>query len=234
VLAMPDITTPIGLRDRAMMEVLYSCGLRRAELATLRVGDIDAQRGTVAVRQGKGRKDRVVPIGERALMWVGRYLEEVRPDLVMPPGSPVLFLSEVGLPLKLARLTQLMTRYVDHADLGKTGACHIFRHTMATVMLEGGADVRLIQEILGHAELSTTQIYTRVSIKHLQAVHRQTHPGANLDGRRPIEAVAPRFELEPEDLQALLDAEAQEERAEAATRVTGAKARVVKGRRHSQ
>src|SRR5690606_2203361 len=184
VLALSDLETPLGIRDRAMMEVLYSTGLRRTELGALRLGDIDADRGTVLVRLGKGRKDRVVPIGERALLWVGRYLDEVRPSFVAPPGHPALFVNHAGAPIPPARLTQLLRRYVDRADLGKTGACHIFRHTMATLMLEGGADVRLIQEILGHAELSTTEIYTRVNIKHREAVHAATHPGANLPGRR--------------------------------------------------
>ena len=153
---------------------------RRTELCRLRIADIDAERGTVVVREGKGRKDRVVPIGARALDWVDRYLTEVRPNLVGVPGHATLFVGHTGVPLPPARLTQLMRRYLARADLGKSGACHIFRHTMATLMLEGGADVRLIQEILGHAELSTTEIYTRVDITHLKAVHARTHPGATL------------------------------------------------------
>ena len=184
VLALPDLGDPIGLRDWAMMEVLYSTGIRRAELAALRLPDLDVERGTLTVRLGKGKKDRVVPIGERALMWVGRYLDEVRPSLVVPPDRAALFLDKRGASVGLARLTQLMRRYIGRAGLGKTGACHIFRHTMATLMLERGADVRLIQEILGHEELSTTEIYTRVSIGHLKAVHDRTHPGAKLE-RRP-------------------------------------------------
>ncbi len=208
VLAIPDLETPMGLRDRAMMEVLCSTGIRRAELAALTMGDVDDERGTVTVRQGKNRKDRVVPIGARALAWAGRYMDEVRPTLVVPPGHPELFLTERGKPIKPARLTQLMRRYIDQADLGKTGACHVFRHTMATLMLEGGADVRLIQEILGHAELSTTEIYTRVNIKHLKAVHARTHPGANLGGQRPV---APTPELTSEHVFAVLEAEAREE-----------------------
>jgi len=148
VLAIPDLKDAVGIRDRTMMEVLYSTGIRRTELATLSTGDVDTERGTLTVRQGKGRKDRVVPVGERALLWVGRYLEEVRPSHIVPPGHATLFVTETGRPLKPARLTQLMTRYVDRAELGKRGACHVFRHTMATLMLEGGADVRLIQEIL--------------------------------------------------------------------------------------
>lgn len=152
----------------------------RFRLAGLGVTDIDEERSTVTVRLGKGRKDRTVPIGQRAIDWIARYLDEVRPQLVIEPDDGVLFLNEHGMPLDLGYVTNLMKSYVDGAKLGKTGACHIFRHTMATLMLEGGADVRHIQEILGHVEASTTAIYTRVSIKHLVEVHRRCHPGARV------------------------------------------------------
>jgi integrase/recombinase XerD len=210
VLTLPDVSDPMGLRDRAMMETLYSTGIRRAELAGLDVFDIDDERGTVTVRLGKGRKDRTVPIGERALVWIRRYLDEVRPLLLVPPDEGVLFLSDDGERLELPRLTFLMRRYLDAAKLGKTGACHIFRHTMATLMLEGGADVRLIQEILGHAELSTTQIYTRISIRHLKAAHDAAHPAAKLQTRLRLEPAEPPPPTEA-DLLAALDAEADEE-----------------------
>lgn len=209
VLALPDLSDPLGVRDRAMMEVLYSTGLRRAELAALSLFDIDEERGTVSVRLGKGRKDRVVPIGERALAWVARYRDECRPLFVVPPDEGLVFVGERGEALALTELTALMKRYIDSAKLNKTGACHIFRHTMATLMLEGGADIRLIQEILGHAELSTTQIYTRISIRHLKAMHDATHPGARLQRRLPLPpAVAPSTEAE---LLAALDDEARDE-----------------------
>jgi integrase/recombinase XerD len=188
LLALPDLDTPTGVRDRAMMEVLYSTGIRRTELTSLRLADIDDERGTLSVRLGKGKKDRVVPIGERALAWLDRYLQDVRPSLVAPPDDAVVFLTAGGKPVDPARLTNLMRAYVKRADLGKSGACHIFRHAMATLMLEGGADVRVIQEILGHAELSTTEIYTRVSIGHLKAVHDRTHPGAKLEPSTPVPA----------------------------------------------
>jgi integrase/recombinase XerD len=187
VLAMPSTKTATGLRDRAMMEVLYSTGIRRAELAALYLSDIDEERGTVMVRMGKGKKDRVVPIGERALMWVGRYVEEARPSLLGSRDRDVLFLSRRGEPMELSRVTRIMGSYVEAAGVDKKGACHIFRHSMATLMLEHGADVRLIQEILGHAELSTTEIYTRVSIQHLKRVHERTHPGAKLGRRKSRE-----------------------------------------------
>jgi integrase/recombinase XerD len=163
VLAEPDVTEPLGLRDRAMLETLFSTGMRRSELVGLTVYDVDAARGTVLVR-GKGQRERMIPIGERALAWIGRYLDRVRPGLVVPPDSGVLFLTRFGEGFHPEPLTHLVRRYVDQAELGKSGACRLFRHTMATLMLEGGADIRYIQEMLGHAELGTTQIYTQVSI----------------------------------------------------------------------
>lgn len=185
VLAVPDLTDALGLRDRAILEVLYSTGVRRVELAGLTIFDVDAERGTLMVRRGKGAIDRVVPIGARALHWIGRYLDEVRSTLALSPDDGVLFLSDEGEALKLPRLTQMARRYIEAAKLGKSGACHVFRHTMATLMLENGADVRFIQELLGHAKLTSTQIYTRISIRQLKSVHDQTHPGAKLEPRAP-------------------------------------------------
>lgn len=183
VLQQPDVTEPLGLRDRAMLETLYSTGMRRSELVNLRLYDIDSERGTVMIRLGKGGKDRLIPIGERALTWIGRYLDDVRPRLVMPPDEGVLFLTHFGEGFRRLPMTHLVRAYVDQAKLGKTGACHLFRHTMATLMLEGGADIRYIQAMLGHALLSTTQIYTHVSIRHLKQVHTTTHPAAALEPR---------------------------------------------------
>lgn len=184
VLAVPDVDTVIGLRDRAMLEVLYSTGIRRGELAHLQLPDVDVDRRTLFVRQGKGRKDRMVPIGTRALAWLDGYLVEARPRLVVDPDPAWLFLTADGTVFSLDRLTQLARDYVTASGVGKSGACHLFRHTMATLMLEGGADIRYIQAMLGHAELSTTQIYTQVSIRTLQAVHQATHPGADLARHR--------------------------------------------------
>jgi integrase/recombinase XerD len=150
------------------------------------VSDLDADRKTLFVQQGKGRKDRMVPIGTRALAWVDGYLVEARPRLVVDPDPAWLFLTSDGTVFSLDRLTQLARDYVTGSGVGKQGACHLFRHTMATLMLEGGADIRYIQAMLGHAELSTTQIYTQVSIRTLQAVHEATHPGATLDRHRLV------------------------------------------------
>lgn len=208
VLATPDLDDGLGLRDRAILEVLYSTGTRRGELCGLRLSDVVASDGTVFVRQGKGRKDRVVPIGARALGWVARYLAEVRPAFSVSESEDALFLSESGTPIDASTLTHRVGRYIEAAKLGKRGACHIFRHSMATLMLEGGADVRLIQEILGHAGLETTQIYTHVSIRHLTAVHAATHPA---EQGRAIPKVAAEARGEAEALLQSLAAESRDE-----------------------
>jgi integrase/recombinase XerD len=177
VLALPKIDEPLGLRDRAILETLYSTGMRRMELVNLKVYGLDTERGTVTIRQGKNKKDRVIPIGDRALAWIKRYLLEVRPRLLVGDiAGDTLFLTNLGEPFTAHHLTWVVTRYVESAQLGKSGSCHLFRHTMATLMLENGADIRFIQDMLGHADLSTTQIYTQVSIKKLKEIHDQTHP----------------------------------------------------------
>jgi len=163
-----------------MMEVFYSTAIRRAELVNLRIYDVDRDRGTLMVREGKGRRDRVAPLGERALLWVDKYLGESRPELVAAIDDGALFLSSMGEALSLDHVSILVRQYVDRADLGKRGACHLFRHTAATLMLENGADIRFIQQLLGHAKLDTTAIYTQVSIHKLKEVHALTHPGARL------------------------------------------------------
>jgi integrase/recombinase XerD len=207
VLAVPDIGNAIGLRDRAILETFYSTGMRRMELINLTVHSIDAERGTVMIRQGKGKKDRLIPIGERALAWIEKYKESARPELVSGREDGTLFLSNLGGAFVPDRVTQLAKGYVDRSGVGKQGACHLFRHTMATLMLEGGADIRYIQAMLGHAELSTTEIYTQVSIRKLQAIHAATHPGRMaVAGRHPLEA-----EPTAEDLLEALEREAEEE-----------------------
>ncbi len=184
VLAQPDVRTAMGLRDRAMLELLYSTGMRRQELCNLRVFDVDIEGQSVIVRQGKGKKDRMIPIGERAALWIAKYLDEVRPMLAMEPDDGVLFLTRLREGFSGERVSDLVREYVDQANLGKRGACHMFRHTMATLMLEGGADIRFIQAMLGHADISTTQIYTRVAIRKLKQVHELTHPGAKLQPKK--------------------------------------------------
>jgi integrase/recombinase XerD len=182
VVNVPDIHEPLGVRDRAMLEALYSTGMRRSELLGLKIDDLDAERGTIMIRQGKGKKDRLIPIGERAVAWVEKYVHEVRPGLVTGRDDGVLFLTEMGESLVPEYVTHRFRKYVEAAEIGKKGSCHIWRHTMATAMLENGADVRFVQEMLGHVSLATTQIYTRVSIKKLKEVHAATHPSAKLKG----------------------------------------------------
>lgn len=180
VLGRPDISTPLGIRDRALLETLYSTGMRRQELCNLRLFDVDLEGQSVTIRQGKGKKDRMIPIGERAAAWLSKYIDEVRPSLALEPDEGTLFLTRLREPFSGERVSDMVRDYVEAADIGKHGACHMFRHTMATLMLEGGADIRFIQAMLGHADISTTQIYTRVAIRKLKEVHELTHPGAKL------------------------------------------------------
>lgn len=180
VLQQPDIHDPIGLRDRAILEMLYSTGMRRMEVIALKLYDLDTDRGTILIRLGKGKKDRFVPVGDRAVAWLEKYVREARPQLSTEPDTGTLFLSHNGEEINRDMLTMTVRAYVVKAKIGKSGACHLFRHTMATLMLEGGADVRFIQEMLGHARLDTTQIYTRVSIRMLKQIHSASHPAAML------------------------------------------------------
>jgi integrase/recombinase XerD len=175
LMLVPDVTHPMGLRLRAILEFLYSTGVRRTELIRVDVADVDFGHGTVHVRDGKGGKDRFVPIGDRALLWVRKYLAEVRPLFVVDM-STTLFVANNGEPLSKPWLSQLVADAIDDADIGKKGSCHMLRHTMATLMLEGGADIRYIQAMLGHAHMSTTEIYTHVAIGMLKKVHERTHP----------------------------------------------------------
>ena len=181
MLRQPNPQKVLGLRDRAILETFYSTGVRRLELASLKLVDLDLQRATALIRLGKGKKDRFIPLGDRAAAWIAKYVAESRPQLVRGPDDQTVFLSHAHRPFSLDHLTTLVGHYVDAARIGKHGSCHLFRHTMATLMLEGGADIRFIQAMLGHADLRTTQIYTHVAIRQLQEVHRATHP-ANLEG----------------------------------------------------
>ncbi len=175
-LNLPDTKDPLGFRDRAMLETFYSTGLRRMEIAHLLIRDIDFSRGVLLVRQGKGNKDRYTPVGQRALSWVSKYLEDARPKLVSGVDDGQLFLTRTGKGFSPAVLGHLVRRYLRLGAPDKKGSAHLFRHTMATMMLDNGADLRYVQEMLGHAKLSTTQIYTHVAINKLKAIHTATHP----------------------------------------------------------
>ena len=178
LLALPDVTDVMGLRDRAILEVLYSTAIRRAELVGLAVTDIEFERATLLVRLGKGKRDRIVPISDRALRWVRSYLERARPELHVPPDGGELFLSTMGSAIDANALTRLVSGYVRKAKLGKQGAAHLIRHSVATGMLERGADIRHLQALLGHAQTSTTAIYAQVSMRRLREIHARTHPAA--------------------------------------------------------
>lgn len=191
ILSTPDLAKPLGLRDRALLEVLYATGIRRLEIAKLDVYDVDLERGYLVVREGKGGRDRVVPLGERATAWARRYVDEVRPELVASADELALFLSARGIRFDVLSLGQVVKRILEASGVrSRRGACHLFRHTMATLMLEGGADVRYVQEMLGHVKLETTTIYTHVSIERLARVHAATHPGARLTPAGGAHAVA--------------------------------------------
>ena len=176
VLSQPDTTTPLGLRDRAILETFYSTGIRRAELCSLRLDDIQVDRQAVFVNQGKGNKDRYVPIGMRALVWIARYVEQARDKLLLDEKERTLFVTNQGEPINPDSLTEYARRYIQAAGVNKPGACHIFRHTMATLMHDNGAELAVIQVILGHTKTETTQIYARTSLRRLLEIHGNTHP----------------------------------------------------------
>ena len=202
IVAMPNLDTPAGLRDRAMLEVFYATGIRRSELTALELHDIDRDREVVRVRQGKGGKGRVVPISTRALRWLDRYLAEVwaHERAVMEHRRLFVIVDcrkkrHNGQPLAAAIVTRIMGGYLVASGVAKPGACHIFRHTAATLMMENGADIRVIQDFLGHSEIKTTGIYTNVSFKFLKEQHTRCHPSAMEAGTGPVELVPSSVEI---------------------------------------
>ncbi|KAA0272668.1 MAG: tyrosine recombinase XerC [Acidobacteria bacterium] len=170
-------TTPLAARDSAMLELAYSSGLRCAELVALDVDSVDFDAETVRV-SGKGGKERIVPLGEPAQRAVSRYLERFRPALVGDPAQRALLLSKSGRRLSPSDVTRRLGRWVEEAAIAGRVSPHALRHSFATHMLEGGADLRSIQELLGHASISTTQIYTRVEPGRLRAAYAGAHPRA--------------------------------------------------------
>lgn len=181
VMSQVDITNPMGIRDRAILETFYSTGVRRKEFSKIKCQDLDMKHGILLIRDGKGNKDRIIPVGERAIAWINKYLKDIRPHLVVEPDNGSLFLSREGTSLSGIWLGGIVRQYVRAAGIGKDGSCHMFRHTMATLMLEHGAGLRFIQRMLGHAQLTTTEIYTQVSTKKLKEIFMATHPGARLE-----------------------------------------------------
>lgn len=177
LLAAPDPKTALGLRDRAILEVFYATGLRVSELIGLKASDLDLAVGLLTCF-GKGRKERLVPLGSAAREWVARYLEEGRPSLVGAKAAATLFVNHRGGRLTRMGLWQIVRRHAVTAGVEKVLTPHVLRHSFATHLLERGADLRALQAMLGHADISTTQIYTHVTRERLRAVYDKYHPRA--------------------------------------------------------
>jgi len=192
LLRVPNTSSPIGVRDRAMLELLYSSGLRAGELCKLTVYDLDFETRIVRILEGKGRKDRLVPVGRTALDWCKKYLKDVRPVLLPrnQGNAAKLFLTLFGGEMKTAYLYRIVKKAAKVANLPDTTTTHSLRHACATEMLKGGASVRHVQEMLGHADISTTQIYTHLAKADLQKIHQKTAPS-----ERRKDKAAPAFEL---------------------------------------
>ncbi len=183
LLAAPDTTTSLGLRDRALLELIYATGIRVGELEQVWLGDWERTQQTLVIRHGKGGKARVVPTGAAAAQWLARYVDEVRPTLVKPrPFERALFTTRGGYVLHATQIRVILRGYQAQCHLRKAVAPHALRHACATHLLQAGADIRAIQDLLGHVRLDTTAIYTRVAVVDLKAMHTQYHPlGASQD-----------------------------------------------------
>jgi integrase/recombinase XerD len=177
LIAQPDVSTPLGLRDRAMIELLYATGLRVTELVGVRVADLRLDEHYLTCI-GKGRKERLVPIGDQASVWVRRYQSDARRELLSGRASPRLFLNARGGPLSRVGFWKILKQHARRANLPRTVSPHVLRHSFATHLLERGADLRAIQLMLGHADLSTTQIYTHVLAARLRTIYDRFHPRA--------------------------------------------------------
>lgn len=177
ILAQPDAQEPAGARDKAMLEMLYATGLRVTELISLRLSDVNAGVGFVRCF-GKGSKERIIPMGKVAIEYVNRYLLNGRPKFARSGSSEYLFLTNRGQRMSRVGFWKLIKKYGAKAGITKHITPHTLRHSFATHLLEGGADLRSIQEMLGHADIATTQIYTHVSREQLKEVYKQAHPRA--------------------------------------------------------
>ena len=175
LLKTPDTSKPLGARDAAMLELLYAAGLRVSELVNLKLQDINLEAGFVRV-MGKGSKERVVPIGQHAKTKIENYIENYRGPALKNKLSPYLFIARAGKPISRQGFWKLLRRYADQARIHKKISPHSLRHSFATHLLEGGADLRAVQVMLGHVDISTTQIYTHVTRKHLKDLHQKYHP----------------------------------------------------------
>ncbi len=175
LLEAPDTHTPLGMRDRTMLEVLYATGLRVSELVTLKVAQVSLDMGVVRV-MGKGGKERLVPLGEEAMDWLRRYLEEARPSLLAAKLSDAMFVTQRGEGMTRQMFWYLIKRHARNGGLHKPLSPHTLRHAFATHLLNHGADLRVVQLLLGHADISTTQIYTHVARERLKQLHAKHHP----------------------------------------------------------
>jgi len=176
ILSTPEVNDKLGLRDKAMLELFYACGTRVSELIDLKVSDLFFDDEIIRVF-GKGSKERLIPIGSSAINWVGEYLKKSRPLLMKKSKSENnLFLNSRGSKFSRMGVWKIIDRYVKEAGIEKEVHPHTFRHSFATHLLEGGADLRAVQEMLGHADISTTQIYTHVDRDYIKQIHKQYHP----------------------------------------------------------
>lgn len=176
LLAAPDVNQPLGLRDRAILEVMYATGLRVSELVHLQLGDLHLEMKLIQTI-GKGNKERLIPIGEIAIDYIQRYLEESRPRLIRSDHFVgTLFLNFHGRPLSRQAIWKMIKKYIEQVDIHKNVTPHTLRHSFATHLLENGADLRVVQELLGHSDISTTQIYTHITQQRLLDVYQKSHP----------------------------------------------------------
>ena len=176
LLAAPDVSSPIGFRDRTMFEVLYACGLRVSELVGLRMTDVNLRQGVVRV-MGKGSKERLVPLGEEAISWLERYIREMRPELLKQNLSEdVMFPSSHGKTMTRQTFWHRIKSHAETAGIRRKISPHTLRHAFATHLVNHGADLRVVQLLLGHSDLSTTQIYTHIAKQRMKSLHETHHP----------------------------------------------------------
>jgi len=184
LLLAPDVTDTLGLRDRAMLEVFYATGVRVSELIGLNTADVDLESDELHVRRGKGGKSRSVPMGKDASLWIGKYLERSRPDLLLKASEKALFISCRGRRFDRANLARIVRTYGKQARISWRVTPHIMRHSFATHLIKGHASLRHVQEMLGHASLNSTQVYTHLDITDLKATHQRCHPRGRRRKRR--------------------------------------------------
>lgn len=178
ILAQTLLYGVIGIRDRVILETFFASGVRRNELLHFKLEDVNFAGQLLRVNHGKGRKERIVPISQRACEWLALYIKKIRPMLAIPASGNILFLANQGGAFEPGKLSDMASKYVRLAGIRRPGSCHLFRHTTATMMLDNGADLRHVQEMLGHEHISSTEIYTHVSREKLSHVYKLSHPSA--------------------------------------------------------